>query len=114
MKRNEIIVCFVIGIIAFLNSCKKSQDNQVDISHTALFESSTKAWYFFKVGSFWTYRNDSTNVLDSLEIDSSSIKLLDPSGQYPTEELNIYFKPNVFNIDYEKMSARARSVTLFL
>jgi hypothetical protein len=107
MKRSVLIIYLAIGIIAFLPSCKKSQDNQVDNSHRALFESSTKAWYFFKKGSFWTYRNDSTNLSDSLVIDSSLIQLIEPGGPYPTEELNIYFKPNVFNFAYEKMSSRA-------
>jgi hypothetical protein len=40
-------------------------------------------------------------------IDSSSVKLIEPNGPYPTEELSIYFNPNGFNISYEKMSARA-------
>lgn len=101
----KLAFCFLIPF-AFC-FCKKTNDDSQKGSYSAYFTSDTKAWYFYKTGSKWVYQNDSSNVSDSIVVDSSSIILYDATKQYPTELLFTHYKSNGFGIIYTKMSARA-------
>jgi hypothetical protein len=106
MNRNIIFfLLFGLSTIATF-SCKKS-DNNVNDDYTAYIPTTDKEWYYFKSGSFWIYKNDSTGHYDSLVVDSASIKLYDQNTIYPTEQLYVHYKSNAFNITFEKLWARS-------
>lgn len=89
-------------LIFFFSCCKDKTPPQVDLGHFSL--DTIKPYLYFKPGSWWVYKNDSTGEIDSQVMISSEFKTLSASSskrKYSYEVINSVAKSMTNNYFYD-------------
>lgn len=93
----------VLLLLAFFYSCRKyNTPPQVDLGHFSL--DTIKPYLYFKPGSWWVYKNDSTGEIDSQVMIASELKTVSASSskrKYTFEVINTVAKSMTNNYFYD-------------
>jgi hypothetical protein len=93
----------LLFIILALTNCKEEEA----IAYYPISNES-KEWIYYQEGSYWIYRNEQQNLIDSLFIENSSIEKKYYYGgfgvEYYLDDLKInYREPNYYHVEKEYM-----------
>jgi hypothetical protein len=93
MKRLVILIVLTISIISLLiYSCKKKEP-------VFYISQLSKDYCYYKTGSYWIYKNDSTGILDSIFTNREPSEVIIERGGYKEEIIDVYLKGG-FLTDY--------------
>lgn len=89
MKANILLSIFFLSLIAV--SCKKKQDHY-------LIANEFKQWTVFHKASYWIYKNEKTNLIDSTYLPNDPEFWQFSISEVPTDALTLNFNSSFLNI----------------
>jgi hypothetical protein len=102
------IILFFISSLVFFTCKKKEVDPTVSLPKpikTIPVSNEIKDWAFFKIGSYWIVRNDSTNQIDSLYVSAIqystyTLTSIQPDTIIYADQIIMTFKSSSFHSTY--------------